>query len=104
MSTKFGQDLIRRYENNPAITREHIPLPCNSVFNAAAARLGDETILMLQVEDLSGRSVFALARSGDGMNFQVDAEPAMVPSMDGDFGVYGLNLGPLGFDMLGPYV
>ena len=88
MSRKFGQDLIRRYENNPIITREHIPFPCHSVFNAAAARLGDETILLLRVEDLSGRSVFALARGKDGRNFEVAAEPAMVPSMDGDFGIY----------------
>jgi len=88
MSRKFGQDLIRRYENNPIIAREHIPFPCNSVFNAAAARLGDETILLLRVEDLSGRSVFALARSKDGRNFEVAAEPAMVPSADGNFGIY----------------
>jgi predicted GH43/DUF377 family glycosyl hydrolase len=88
MTTTYGQDLIRRYEHNPIITRKDIPFPCNSVFNAAAAILGDETILLLRVEDLSGRSVFALARSSDGVNFKVDAEPAMVPSMDGDFAIY----------------
>ncbi len=39
-----------------------------------------EYILLLRVEDLRGRSVFALARSDDGYHFSVEPEPVMEPS------------------------
>ena len=88
MPGKFGLDLVRRYEKNPILTAEDIPFPCNTVFNAAAAKFKDEYILLLRVEDLAGRSVLALARSGDGYQFRVDDEPVMTPAGDGEFAKY----------------
>ena len=88
MPGKYGRDLVERYENNPIITPDDIPFPCNTVFNAAAAKVDGKYILLLRVEDLTGRSVFALARSDDGFHFTVDDEPAMTPATDGDFAVY----------------
>lgn len=75
-----GRDIVHRWEENPIITVEDIPFRCNSVFNAAAAICDGEYILLLRVEDLKGRSVFALARSDDGFNFSVDPNPAMEPA------------------------
>ena len=88
MTSNSGRDLICRFDGNPILTQDDIPFPCNSVFNAAAARYGDQVILLLRVEDLGGRSVFALARSGDGRAFTVDDEPAMVAARDGEFAKY----------------
>ena len=88
MACEFGRDLIRRQEDNPILTQDDIPFPCNSVFNAAVARYGEEIILLLRVEDLGGRSVFALARSRDGQHFTVQDEPVMTAAGEGDFAIY----------------
>jgi beta-1,4-mannooligosaccharide/beta-1,4-mannosyl-N-acetylglucosamine phosphorylase len=80
MPRNSGRDVIHRWEGNPMITVEDIPFRCNSVFNAGAVMFNDEYLLLLRVEDLKGRSVFALARGADGFHFKVDPEPAMQPS------------------------
>lgn len=76
---KFHYDVIHRWEGNPILTIEDIPFPCNTVFNAACAKYEDEYILLLRIEDLTGRSVFALARSNDGYHFDVQDDPVMRP-------------------------
>lgn len=83
-----GRDIIHRWEGNPIITAEDIPFRCNSVFNAGATVYNGEYILLLRVEDLKGRSVFALARSKDGFHFTVDPEPAMEPAVEEPFKTY----------------
>jgi len=75
----FRYDVIKRWEGNPILTIEDIPFPCNTVFNAACAKYNDEYILLLRIEDLTGRSVFALARSSDGYHFEVQDKPVMQP-------------------------
>jgi len=84
----YSPDLVKRWEGNPAITMEDIPFPCNTVFNAGAVKVNGEYLLLLRVEDLRGRSVFALAHSSDGLHFEVEDEPVMVPATEGEFGVY----------------
>jgi predicted GH43/DUF377 family glycosyl hydrolase len=88
MSGSFGQDLVRRWPGNPILTPSDIPFPCNTVFNAAATCFEGEYLLLLRVEDLGGHSLFVLARSADGLHFQVDDEPAMTPASEGEFAVY----------------
>jgi predicted GH43/DUF377 family glycosyl hydrolase len=61
------------------LTIEDIPFPCSTVFNAACAKYKGRYILLLRVEDLAGRSVFALARSEDGYHFELEPEPVMTP-------------------------
>ncbi|MBW2645406.1 MAG: glycoside hydrolase family 130 protein [Deltaproteobacteria bacterium] len=82
------QELVKRYEKNPIITHEDIPIPCNTVFNAATARYKDEYILLLRVEALEGNSFFALARSEDGFNFNIEQAPVMKPAQDSPFSIY----------------
>lgn len=82
MRNHVGRDVIHRWEGNPIITLEDIPFRCNTVFNAGAVMLGDEFILLLRVEDLLGRSVFALARGRDGYHFTVEDEPVLMPERD----------------------
>jgi len=89
MPRKRYRDVIHRWENNPVITPEDIPFPCNTVFNAAAAKTdAGEYILLLRVEDLQGKSVFALACSEDGLHFTVADEPIMTPATEGEFAIY----------------
>ena len=79
MAQKFSYDVIQRWEGNPMLTIEDIPFPCSTVFNAACAKYNGQYILLLRVEDLTGRSVFALARSDDGYHFDLEPEPVMTP-------------------------
>ncbi len=79
---------FKRYAKNPIITRDDIPYPCNTVFNAAAVKFKDEYLLLLRVEDLRGYSHLTQARSKDGYNFKVDSKPWVVPSKDPAFEIY----------------
>lgn len=79
MAKKFSYDVVRRWQGNPLLTIEDIPFPCNTVFNAACAKYQGQYMLLLRVEDLTGRSVFALARGRDGYHFEVEREPVMMP-------------------------
>ena len=88
MPTRVGQDVVERWHKNPIITRESVPFPCNTVFNAAAVKFGDTYLLLTRVEDLAGRSVFALARSEDGYHFTVDPAPVMEPSKEEPYRSY----------------
>ena len=53
--------LFTRAAHNPIITAASVPYPANSAFNAGAARVGDETVLLVRVEDMLGISVLHVA-------------------------------------------
>jgi predicted GH43/DUF377 family glycosyl hydrolase len=59
-------ELFHRSELNPILRPSDVPYPVNSIFNPGAARLDDETILLVRVEDLRGISQLQVARSADG--------------------------------------
>lgn len=75
--------VLRRSDANPILTTADVPYPANTVFNAGAARIGDETILLLRVEDLRGISHLHVARSTDGVSgWRFDPEPLLRPDVD----------------------
>jgi predicted GH43/DUF377 family glycosyl hydrolase len=81
----YQRDLLHRWEGNPAITLEDIPFQANTVFNGTPIVFGGEINLLLRVEGSQGYSFFALARSKDGLHFNVDEKPVMLPQKDGPF-------------------
>jgi predicted GH43/DUF377 family glycosyl hydrolase len=83
-----GRNIVERYPGNPIITLEGLPFPSNTVFNAAAAKYQDQYLLLLRIENLVGRSIFALGRSDDGLSFTVDPKWAMSPSGEEPFRTY----------------
>lgn len=83
-----NRDVIHRWEGNPVITPEDIPFRCNTVFNAACAKMDREYILLLRVENFEGHSVIAVARGEDGFHFTVDENPFMEPAVDEPFRTY----------------
>jgi predicted GH43/DUF377 family glycosyl hydrolase len=85
-STKLH--LFVRHQENPILTRDDIPYPCNTVFNAAACRFDGRYVLLLRVEDFSGRSHLTLAWSEDGIRFRVDPKPWITPSADPEYEPY----------------
>lgn len=79
---------FKRYAKNPILAREDLPYACNTVFNAAACKFGEQYILLLRVEDRTGRSHLTLARSQDGYQFNVDPKPWVKPSLDPSYEIY----------------
>jgi predicted GH43/DUF377 family glycosyl hydrolase len=78
-----GTSLFARAPGNPVITADHVPFPANAAFNPGAARIGDETILLVRVEDLRGISNLHVARSADGVgSWRFDPEPLLTPDPD----------------------
>lgn len=87
----MDDDIFVRSEKNPLITAKDIPYQVNTVFNAGAADLGNEVLLLLRIESYSGRSHLTIARSKDGVtNWQIENKAFMHP-VDGykyeEFGV-----------------
>jgi predicted GH43/DUF377 family glycosyl hydrolase len=77
--------LFSRSAANPILTAADVPYPANSVFNPGAARVGDETILLVRVEDLRGISQLHVARSADGVtDWRFDPEPLLRSDVDRD--------------------
>lgn len=88
-----GREMLTRSEHNPLITFRDVPYPCNTVFNPGAAEVDGETLLLLRVEDLEGRSHLTIARSKDGIrNWQIEEKPLMHPEESGTpYEYYGVE-------------
>lgn len=80
--------IVTRYEQNPIISAKHVPFRVNSVFNPGAVKFQDTYLLVCRAELPTGRSVFVLARSKDGISFTVDAAPCLTPDDHGEFVKY----------------
>jgi predicted GH43/DUF377 family glycosyl hydrolase len=75
------RDLFRRHPDNPIITIKDVPYPANTVFNAGATKIGDETLLLMRVESRNGISHLTVARSDDGIGrWRISGRPTMMPS------------------------
>jgi len=102
---KSPQAILRRDPRNPILTRESWPYPVNAVFNAAAAIVEGETLLLVRVEDLSGVSHLTVARSRDGVGgWRIDPRPTLAPHPDHPEEVWGIEDPRLSFlEELGLY-
>lgn len=77
------QRLFHRLVSNPLLTPGDWPYPVNAVFNPAVAHDGETTVLVCRVEDFTGRSHLAVARSHDGLTgWVVDPQPLIPHSAD----------------------
>ena len=81
MAERHCRSLFQRYQNNPILTAREWPYPANSVFNAGAAKVDGQTLLLVRVEDRRGISHLTVARSDDGIGgWIVDPQPTLLPS------------------------
>ena len=67
MKQSPNQERFRRHRENPIIAAGDLPYAANTVFNAAAGRVGGEVVLLLRVEARSGTSHLTVARSANGV-------------------------------------
>jgi len=81
MKNPHFRELFRRHPDNPIITVKDVPYPANTVFNAGATKIGDETLLLMRVEGRNGISHLTMARSKDGIShWRISGRPNMMPS------------------------
>ena len=79
-----------RCPSAPLISAKNLPYQANAVFNAGAADLGNEVLLLLRIESSSGRSHLIAARSNDGVrNWQVEGEALIHPAQGHSFETNG---------------
>jgi predicted GH43/DUF377 family glycosyl hydrolase len=79
---------VRRYAQNPILTKADIPYPVETFHNAAVVKHESEYIMLFRSHLRTGRSVIGLARSPDGLSFRADPEPFLVPERRGPFAAY----------------
>ncbi len=77
-----------KHSKNPILTKEDVPFQVNSIFNPGAVKFGDTYLLVCRVEMPNGRSSFVLAKSSDGIQFNVEDRPCLTPEDHGDFYKY----------------
>jgi predicted GH43/DUF377 family glycosyl hydrolase len=80
--------LIKRYHNNPILTKDDVPYPVATIHNAGVVKFNDRYIMIFRSHKLNGRSILGKAESDDGFVFKVDKEPFMVPAAEGIFKEY----------------
>lgn len=80
--------IVKRYENNPILTREDVPYPVATVHNAGVVKHNDRYIMLFRSHEHNGRSVIGRAESEDGFQFEVDEEPFLTPAENGIFAEY----------------
>lgn len=77
INPRLYQELFHRCAANPILTARNWPYPAHTVFNAGACQMGDETVLLVRVEDRRGHSHLTVARSNDGVsNWQIGSQPS----------------------------
>lgn len=104
MMRDAADDTFRRLEQNPIMTAADWPHSVNAVFNPAAARFEGETLLLVRVEDRTGRSHLAVARSADGLTgWTIEPDRSFLPDHDSfaeRFGVEDPRITQIGDDYL----
>lgn len=69
-------NMIKRYENNPILHPDDMPMPCCAVYNSGCVKLPDGTyVMMSRFEALDKKQMVWTSRSTDGIKFIPDPEP-----------------------------
>jgi len=82
------ESVIKRYKNNPIITKNDVPYPVVTVHNAGVIKTDGRYLMIFRSHLSNGRSILGLAESLDGYRFEVRPEPFMVPAQEGLFAEY----------------
>jgi len=70
--------IFHRSPKNPILTARDMPFPAEAVLNPGAAEQEGQVVLLLRVEDASGRSSIYTARSQDGIgNWDISPRPIL---------------------------
>lgn len=82
------ESVVKRYENNPILTKNDVPYPVVTVHNAGVVKADGRYWMIFRSHLYNGRSILGLAESSDGYLFTVSSEPFMTPAQEGIFAEY----------------
>jgi len=81
---RFGMTraLFVRQGHGPLLTPDDLPFHANAVLNPGLAIVGDETVLLLRIEDRQGLSQIRVARSYNGIDgWRIADRPLLEPDL-----------------------
>jgi len=73
------KDYIVRYEGNPVITKDDLPFRGQCAFNSGATIHNNELVMLLNCWDAEFVPKFLVARSRDGINFDIGKRNMVTP-------------------------
>ena len=79
---------VKRYPENPVLTRNDIPYPVATVYNAGVIKFRGRYIMLFRSNIENGRSIIGIAESEDGYSFVPREKPFLEPTSNGEFGHY----------------
>lgn len=80
----MDDQLFQRCKDGPILTPKDLPINASGVFNPGAAQVGDETVLLLRVEERRGISHIRVARSRNGVDgWRIADKPLLKPDLPG---------------------
>ena len=79
---------VKRYPENPILTRKDIPYPVATVYNAGVVKFQGKYIMLFRSNTENGRSIIGIAKSDDGYSFFPEKKPFLEPTSNDVFGVY----------------
>ncbi|MFN0155977.1 MAG: glycosidase [Gaiella sp.] len=86
------RETLIRYDGNPILTADGWPYHVTAVFNPGAVRFEGETLLLVRVEDRTGRSHLCVARSADGLTgWTIEPERSLLPDFESEAERYGIE-------------
>ncbi|MBU7008794.1 glycoside hydrolase family 130 protein [Phosphitispora fastidiosa] len=80
--------IVKRYQDNPILTKKDIPYPVHTVHNAGVAKHNGKYYMLFRSHLDTGRSIIGLAESDDGYKFKAHDKPFLIPAKDGFFKEY----------------
>lgn len=80
--------IIKRYDNNPILTREDIPYRVSTVHNAGVVKYNESYIMLFRSHLQNGRSIIGIAESLDGINFEARPDPFITAAREKPFNEY----------------
>lgn len=98
---EVNRSIVKRYSDNPILTRDDIPYPVTTVHNAGVVKYNGRYVMLFRSHRQNGRSIIGRADSEDGFNFEAQPEPFLTPSEEGifaeyeEFGVEDLRICPV---------
>lgn len=82
------RSVVKRYENNPVLTRDQVPYKVETVHNAGVVKHEGIYLMLFRSHLQNGRSIIGLAESENGFSFRVREKPFLVPATEGRFAEY----------------
>ncbi len=78
----MASEPFKRHSDRPLICVCDLPCPANAVLNPGVAQVGDETVLLLRIEDRQGISHIRVARSANGVDgWRIAGAPLLQPDL-----------------------